>query len=61
MPDDPARTHHFGFRLQNLENSIFILGYLSLNALYSSQGLIQAVLDVSVPILGTSNLGVQIT
>ena len=35
VPDDPVRTNHFGLRVQNLENPIFMLGYLSLNALYS--------------------------
>ena len=37
--DDPGRTHHFGLRVQNLKNPIFMLGYLSLNALYSSNSL----------------------
>ena len=39
VPDDPARTHHFHLRVQNLENLIFMLGYLSLKALYSSDRL----------------------
>ena len=36
---DWGRTHHFGLRVQNLKNPIFMLGYLSLNALYSSNSL----------------------
>ena len=36
---DPARTHHFGLRVQNFENPIFMLRYLSLNGLYSSDRL----------------------
>ena len=36
VSDDPARTHHFGLRVQKLENLIFMLGYLSLNVLYNS-------------------------
>ena len=39
VPDDPARTHHFGLRVQNLENPIFMLGYLSLIVLSSSDTL----------------------
>ena len=32
VPDEPAMTHHLGRRVQNLENSIFTSGFLSLNA-----------------------------
>ena len=35
-PDEPAMTHHLGWRVQNLENSIFTSGFLSLNATNNS-------------------------
>jgi len=27
VPDDPALTHHFGLKVQNLENPSFVVGF----------------------------------